>query len=255
MLTINNVNLSHDGTYQVTITDDVGTIVSSPVRLNVLLAPLIVVPPASVSVVTGATFVVSIAVSGNPLPIGFEWRQASVPRGSNTVYSTVHYANFVAPTTLVTNQLWRVIVRNLANTNFPASAQFLVSTLADSDGDGIPDIWESDRGLDPANPDDSYLDLDGDGMTNWQEYLAGTDPNDAGRVLRLDMLSLSSGVALSFAAVSNRTYTVQYTDDLGSGLWSTLADVVARTSNRVERITDPNFTPSRVYRIATPRQP
>lgn len=46
----------------------------------------------------------------------------------------------------------------------------------DTDGDGMPDLWELEYGLDPNSPDDKDLDLDGDGLTNYQEYLAGTNP-------------------------------------------------------------------------------
>ena len=48
----------------------------------------------------------------------------------------------------------------------------------DSDGDGMPDEWESQYGLDPNNPDDANQDLDGDGISNLKEYLAGTNPKE-----------------------------------------------------------------------------
>lgn len=51
---------------------------------------------------------------------------------------------------------------------------------ADSDDDGMPDAWEVGNGLDPVNADDRYLDSDGDGYSNYQEYLWGTAANDAG---------------------------------------------------------------------------
>jgi hypothetical protein len=41
---------------------------------------------------------------------------------------------------------------------------------ADSDHDGMPDAWETARGLDP-NSDDSAADRNGDGYTNIEEYL------------------------------------------------------------------------------------
>jgi len=41
----------------------------------------------------------------------------------------------------------------------------------DGDRDGMPDPWESARGLDPADERDGVLDDDGDGYTNLEEYL------------------------------------------------------------------------------------
>jgi len=45
---------------------------------------------------------------------------------------------------------------------------------ADSDHDGIPDVWESSHGLNASNAADNKLDADGDGYTNIEEYLNGT---------------------------------------------------------------------------------
>jgi pectate lyase len=41
----------------------------------------------------------------------------------------------------------------------------------DSDGDGMPDAWETERGLDPGDPADAHSDRTGDGYTNLEEYL------------------------------------------------------------------------------------
>ena len=98
-------------------------------------------------------------------------------------------------------------------------------------------------------------DRDGDGMSNWQEYVAGTDPTDASSSLKLDASADGLGARLSFGAVSNRTYSVQYSDALGSGPWLKLADVAARVTNRTEIITDVNSGTNRFYRVVTPQQP
>ena len=46
----------------------------------------------------------------------------------------------------------------------------------DTDGDGMPDAWETHHGLDPDNFSDGPKDKDGDGYTNIEEYLNNTAP-------------------------------------------------------------------------------
>jgi hypothetical protein len=60
-------------------------------------------------------------------------------------------------------------------------------------------------------------------------------------------------VGLEFNAVSNRTYTIEFTDAIGSGVWTKLVDIPAGTNNHVESIVDRSPSGKRVYRLATPR--
>lgn len=50
------------------------------------------------------------------------------------------------------------------------------SPPADTDHDGMPDAWETLYTLNPNDPADGPLDADGDGYTNVEEYLNGTNP-------------------------------------------------------------------------------
>ena len=47
----------------------------------------------------------------------------------------------------------------------------------DSDGDGMPDEWEIDNGLNPNDPSDANKDCTGDGYTNIEKYINGIPTN------------------------------------------------------------------------------
>jgi hypothetical protein len=55
----------------------------------------------------------------------------------------------------------------------------LATSNDDSDGDGLPDVWELRYGLNPNNATDGAQDTDGDGLDNRTELRTRTAPNGA----------------------------------------------------------------------------
>ncbi|HEY5914750.1 MAG TPA: lamin tail domain-containing protein [Verrucomicrobiae bacterium] len=125
---------------------------------------------------------------------------------------------------------------------------------ADTDNDGLPDLWEIDHGTSRFVPD-ADQDPDGDGLTTWEEYLLGTDPLSAASALRLEF-HLESGIAsLRFFALSNHAYSVEYKVDLGNPAWLPLTNLSAATSNRTAVVPVLTEGPASFYRLVTPARP
>jgi hypothetical protein len=69
--------------------------------------------------------------------------------------------------------------------------------------------WLQSYGL-PTAASAVYADSDGDGLNNWQEWLAGTNPTNAASALLLQQtMVLPGGVTLTWPSVTNRAYFVQ----------------------------------------------
>lgn len=249
----NGILIADDGDYDVIISNPIATTMTSATLVVLSNTVITVPPPLNISAVTNSFFTVSVEAAGNPLPFSYDWRLGARPVLSNELFSRTSFVTLQAPSNITSSQSYRVVVRNLANPGISANFQFFVTTLADSDIDGIPDNWERGNGFDPENPGDGALDADGDGITNFEEYLAGTNPTNASSRIEASIVTDASGATIRFPAVSNKTYSLQFQEVAGQG-WQNLADVLARGSNRFELITDPTKATNRFYRVVTPRQ-
>ncbi|TDH29250.1 polysaccharide lyase [Segetibacter sp. 3557_3] len=71
------------------------------------------------------------------------------------------------------------IIKNVAEVGgYPTLTYDRARVPVDSDGDGMPDEWEINAKLDPKNGKDGAMDSDGDGYSNVEEYLNGTNPQE-----------------------------------------------------------------------------
>lgn len=96
----------------------------------------------------------------------------------------------------------------------------------DSDGDGLPDVWEQwqlyqagyypdGNGNWPIHLIDRNGDLDGDGLSNYMEYLAGTFAGDATEKFNLEIKEKTeTGVRFEFYAITGKTYTIERSTDV-----------------------------------------
>ncbi|NQT93698.1 MAG: hypothetical protein HQ559_13140 [Lentisphaerae bacterium] len=123
--------------------------------------------------------------------------------------------------------------------------------VGDSDGDGMPDWWETGNALNKTNPADAAIDSDEDGLINLREYFCGTHPWIAASCLRFASVERdASGFVVRFATEEGRCYAVDWTDDLLSGVWIQLITNVEGTGGNVA-VPDPGAAghPFRVYRV------
>jgi Lamin Tail Domain/CotH kinase protein/Bacterial Ig domain/Concanavalin A-like lectin/glucanases superfamily/Immunoglobulin domain len=256
-LVFDNLQLADTGLYQVAVANTNGSTLSLPADLYVLVEPVVLIDPLSQGVVLGDDLTFSISVTGS-LPLYYRWRKGSATLTNEVLNSGLSFY------TLHNVQLsdvvpYTVVVSNAANFK-PGilSARANLTILADADKDLIADVWETEHGLDPGDPNDAALDPDGDGRSNREEYVSGTDPNLADDVLHTAFHRASGAdqAEFNFEAVSNKTYTLQYREAVDSGPWLKLEDFPATPTNRSINVQD-SFSkgPQRYYRLVTPRQP
>jgi hypothetical protein len=129
-------------------------------------------------------------------------------------------------------------------------------TTVDSVGDGLPNAWRQWRfggsGTSTNASSCAACDPDHDGLSNQQEFRAGTDPNQATSSLRLDPpVTSGSDLLVGFPARSGFTYRVEYRAALNSGAWRLLGDQLPGNGS-VLQLHDPGVTatPERFYRLS-----
>lgn len=228
---------AQEGFYTARVTDSVGSSLSTGAWIEILRKPGLTAVPGDITAVQGDNVSMTAFGSGSH-PFTWRWK-----RGATTLVTDINNNASLSSTLTLTNVqpsqagTYSVSLSNSTggSTNSPS---WQLRVLTDSDGDRLPDDWEKANGLNPANPSDANSDTDQDGMTAREEYLAGTDPRNAASQLRWDSIQLlSHQVALTFTAVSNRSYQVVYKDRLDAG-WSLLQQIPASSTTTAQRITD-----------------
>jgi hypothetical protein len=137
----------------------------------------------------------------------------------------------------------------LSQTNYLDANQTIVFTgnysFSDTNHNNISDEWE--QFYFEGSVTNQFSDSDNDGMSDYAEFIAGTNPLDAKSLLELQSSRVSKGqVLLIIPTISGRGYKISETRDLFN--WSTLYDWF-RATNALTTITIPSVTNQMFYRI------
>jgi sugar lactone lactonase YvrE len=93
--------------------------------------------------------------------------------------------------------------------------------------DGIPDSWRLRWfGTIYNHLSAASADACGDGIDNWQKYIAGTDPTDPTAYPRLKAktpISAGAPITMHWPTVSGKQYVIERSSSLFPGNWSTIA--------------------------------
>ncbi len=122
-----------------------------------------------------------------------------------------------------------------------------VLPATDLDRDGLPDEWEyrwfgSITGADPDADDDE------DGMTNFEEYIADTDPTDPDSRFVILSVTNAAGMRIEVPSSAARLYRFLYTDDPVEEEWTPLGEEIPG-EEPTTAFTDPDPVDSRIYRV------
>ncbi len=120
---------------------------------------------------------------------------------------------------------------NALNTSVFDSVRLNSSNAMDSDGDGMPDAYELANGFNQNNASDASQDADADGVSNLEEYLAGTDPLNASSIFRITGLNrVGDDLVLSFLGGTGKNYSIERATNLPSPTWLTITNIASGTN-------------------------
>lgn len=120
----------------------------------------------------------------------------------------------------------------------------------DFDEDLMPDAYEIYYGFDTNNVDDAAIDSDVDGLTNYEEFIAGTDPWDPASRLSLDSAEVGSAgqVELRWASESGRDYDLYTAEEPGLDFVPAATNLPA-TPPENAAVDEPAEAASRIYQL------
>lgn len=236
------------GNFSVQALDNVSSVVSTNALVFVRIRPGIVLQPLPQTVAQGQGALFVCIATGAP-PINYRWLTNGVGMTTNST------GVFVFGNALNTLSI-RPVVFNLAGSVNGNTVSMVVQR--DFDGDGMGDAWETNYfGFNTNNAADALLDFDQDGMSNRDEFLAGTNPTNALSLLKIVQTATNASV-LEFVAQTNLTYAVLGRTNLTGAPWTVVTNILPSSSVRTVQVNSavsPLPNPERYYRVVTPFVP
>ncbi len=123
------------------------------------------------------------------------------------------------------------------------------ATNLDSDNDGIPNYWETLYGLNPAVSNGPAADLDFDGFSDREEYIADTAANDGTVYPVITSIAGGTNRLVTFPSSAVRVYNLHATAALDTGVWTQVGGTVTGQFGWTT-MTDTNTPDWRSYRMS-----
>jgi hypothetical protein len=114
--------------------------------------------------------------------------------------------------------------------SWTAGTEWSPGTLAGADSDRLPDSWEITYfGAIDADNGGEDDDWDGDGVTNYEEWYAGTDPTNAASVFAFTYIDAGSNAVFAWSSTTGKAYTLWMSTNLVSDAFRRVDEQIPAT--------------------------
>lgn len=131
------------------------------------------------------------------------------------------FDRWTGDTTGVTNVFSASTYITLPAQDAAIAATYRLDPALDTDSDGMLDAWETSIFGNTTTAASAATDFDKDGFTDLAESIAGTAPNDARSLLKVEEVTASANgdVTVRWQGVAGKTYTIETSASLAAAGW------------------------------------